>query len=100
VEKLEVELRPWANDEKVSVRLFAWTDRWVCIDARAATKNGWAWQWTFEGRLLGEFGGREIVGGLENTLDCVHNMDPRKTRELADIWGSLLAQGPKRIEPD
>lgn len=96
-EKVELEFRTWGERGKTCVRVYAWADRWAWIDARAATKQGWAWEWNYEGRLLGEFGGREAVGGIEDTLQQAHNMEPRRMQELTDIWARLLAQGPKRF---
>jgi hypothetical protein len=98
-EKIELEFRPSIDGCKVCVRAFAWSDRWMWIDARSATKQGWAWEWNYEGRLLGEYGGREVVGSIEVILSKVYNIEPRRTGELTNVWTRLLAQGPKRFQP-
>lgn len=97
VEKMELALHPLASGHSVCLRVFAWEDRWIWLDARAATKRGWAWEWTYEGRLLGEYSGREIVEGIETTLTSILGIESRGTGELTDVWAGLLAQGPKAI---
>ena len=96
-ERLEIEIRPSRLNEKVCVRLLFWEDRWAWIDARASGKKGWLWEWTYDGRLLGEYSGRHIVQALEETLETTYRLTAGRTNELAKIWTHMLATGPKEV---
>jgi hypothetical protein len=76
----------------VRLRLFIWDDRWVVVDARVATKSsGWAWEFTAQGRLVGNEA-RTLVGALEASVDAAaaHSSD-----DMERVWKSLLATGPR-----
>ncbi len=79
------------------LRLHAWPDRWVWLDARCPTKKGWAWSWTYEGRLLGEHSASAIIKTIEDTLGPLHRMDSSKTDEFSTLWKPLLARGPVEV---
>ena len=93
-EKMELEVR---LTNKTSVRVFAWSDRWLWVDARASAKKGWAWEWTRDGRLLGGCGGKDVVGAIENTLSKTHFVDSQQTDVFTEIWKRLLARGPEEV---
>ena len=92
LERLEIDLVKY---DEASLRLHAWPDRLIWLDARRLTKKGWAWSWTREGRLLGE--PRLVIAALEQTLDILFEMDASRTRELDGPWSQLLARGPIEI---
>ena len=97
-EKLELTLRQSSSPKGLQLRLFAWPDRWVWVDARQAAKKGWKWEWTHEGRLLGVFGGRDLISAVEKALfDSIDDDFNPVTSEVAEIWRPLLAKGPVRV---
>jgi len=95
LEKLELDFRESRTYNGMTCRLFVWPDRWVWVDARKATKKGWEWEWTFEGRLLGGYGGRELISAIEEALfeSTDENFKPIMF-EVKEIWRPLLAKGP------
>ena len=98
LEKLELHLRDSRSSNGMQCRLFVWPDRWIWIDARKGAKKGWEWEWTFEGRLLGEFGGRELISAVEKALfDSIDEHFKPVMSEVEEIWRPLLAKGPIRV---
>lgn len=93
-EKLEVTFRRRPNTKSVTVRLFAWSDRWVWIDAREPTKQGWKWEWTAEGRVSGAGLGKKIVDALERTIAASGEASETIQDDLQLLWKPLLATGP------
>ncbi|MCB1475137.1 MAG: hypothetical protein H6883_15015 [Rhodobiaceae bacterium] len=77
--------------------LHAWPDRWIWVDARESRKNaGWLWEWTFEGRLVGHLGARDLIEMFERTVFQVVDAQGRpNVDEVAGIWKHCLATGPK-----
>lgn len=94
MERLEIYL---PNYDKVVLRLHAWPDRSIWLDARRSSKQGWVWSWTHEGRLLRSHGAKEVIEALEETLDTLFEMNSLRTQELSGPWNALLAQGPKEV---
>jgi hypothetical protein len=94
MERLEIYLPyfDWAI-----LRLHAWPDRMIWVDARQSAKKGWAWSWTQDGRLLGDCSARDVIGALEDTIGPLQQMDSSRTRELCASWSHLLAKGPREI---
>ena len=100
VEKV-LEATSGAEDEKLEIscdvgparlRLFAWADRWIFIDARTATKTGgWEWEFSQQGRLLGGEA-RALIGVFERSIDATAM---KSTESLEDVWKPLLASGPR-----
>lgn len=79
------------------LRLHAWQNRWIWLDARRGTKTGWAWSWSLEGRLLGECSGQNVIEALEETHDLLYQMDSSRTPELSEPWKKLLGRGPLEV---
>jgi hypothetical protein len=96
-ERLEIYLEDGTRQRGALLRLHAWPDRWIWVDARRSTKTGWAWEWTYEGRLLGKHAGQDVVEALEKTYDLLPSMDAALTQELVKPWKRLLAKGPLEI---
>lgn len=94
LEKMELEIGLWRRD---CLRLHACSDRWLWVDGRAPAKKGWAWEWSYDGRLAGTFTGREVVGAIEKTLDQIGRSKPPAVHELTGIWKKLLARGPEEV---
>src|ERR1700687_369405 len=63
-ERLEVHLPMW---DWGLLRLHAWPDRMIWLDACRPSKKGWVWAWTYEGRLLGECAASDVIKALEET---------------------------------
>jgi hypothetical protein len=95
-ERLDVEL--WEpRGKKFMIRMMLWEDRFCWVDCRAPQKLGWAWEWSNEGRLLGEYDGRRLLELLERTLSLCHSMERSKVGEFGEVWRKVLAKGPKRL---
>jgi hypothetical protein len=93
-ERLEIHLPMWSWGR---LRLVAWPNRFIWLDARCPTKKGWAWSWTYDGRLLGEYAAPDVIKAIEDTLGPLHNMDSSKTGEFCKPWIRLLARGPTEV---
>jgi hypothetical protein len=93
--RVDLEISHRIQGSLISVRLVAWGDRWVWVDARKGGKSGWVWFKTIEGRFIGPNGAQDLMRRLEATLDVSHQQDPQA--HIEEIWSSCLAQGPKRL---
>lgn len=87
-EKLEITCE--GNIQKL--RLFLWEDRWVFVDARISSKQGWTWEFTHQGRLMGIADARTLVAALEQSIEASSLGD---STTLEGLWRPLLAQGPR-----
>jgi hypothetical protein len=76
------------------LRLFVWQDRWVFVDARTPTKEGWAWEFTTQGRLVGGVEARALVAALEATIEASFL---ESSAALERVWTPLLATGPRPV---
>lgn len=93
-EKIELE---FLKIRGVSIRIFLWSDRLIWIDSRAHCRNGWIWDWSCEGRVLGSLSGREIVKSVEDMLDLSSTMSTENLGNFAKIWEGKLARGLRLI---
>lgn len=96
VERLEIRIGNTSRNAAL-LRLHAWPDRQIWLDARHSLKTGWAWAWTYDGRLLGKHQGQDVIAALEETLASMFEMDQSRTDELAKPWKALLARGPSAV---
>lgn len=94
VERLEIHL---PKHDGALLRLHAWPDRMIWLDARRSAKTGWAWSWTKEGRLLGTCSAVDAVQTLEATFDHLFEMTAAQVDELSEPWNALLAGGPRLV---
>jgi hypothetical protein len=92
--RLEIDLLKY---DDATIRLWAWPDRQIWLDARRPAKKGWAWSWTYEGRLLGERSAPDIIAALEETFDMLYQMDSTRVSVLDRPWVKLLAKGPRPV---
>jgi hypothetical protein len=83
----------------VQLRVHAWGDRWVWVDARRNSKAGWMWEYTNEGRFILPGGARGLVELIERTMDCAHLAASDVVRAIAALWSRCLAVGPRPIDP-
>ena len=93
-EKMELDIQLWTRNR---LKVHAWSDRWLWVDARAPTKKGWAWEWDYDGRLLGPLTGTEVIGAIEETIDGISGAKSDAVNELTGIWQKLLARGPEEV---
>lgn len=97
-ERLELKLQARSSSKGERLRLHAWPDRWIWVDARKGAKKGWEWEWTFDGRLLGAFTGRDLIAAVEESLAFSFYSDTApQSYDVSNIWQPLLAKGPTRI---
>jgi hypothetical protein len=99
-EKLELHIDENTSRRSPGLRLFAWVDRSLWIDARAISdkgKKGWKWTWTAEGRLVGGLSGCNLVSAIEQSSRLLHGMDGSQTGRFDEIWNPLLARGPMTV---
>lgn len=89
-ERLELKIR----DGACTIRMHAWSDRYIWLDCRKPAKSGWDWSWTHEGRLLGD-DARQLVEKLERTIKLSWIMTPDCVSDFGEIWTGSLATGPK-----
>lgn len=94
MERLEIHLPKY---DGALLRLHAWPDRKIWLDARRSAKKGWAWSWTKEGRLLGTWSAAEAMQILEATFDRLYEMTADHVDELSEPWNALLADGPRLV---
>jgi len=66
VEKIELSIQSSRSIHNIRIRLYAWSDRWVWIDARKSESEGWAWEYTTEGRLNGSASERALMAALKS----------------------------------
>lgn len=97
IEKIEIEFDLYDDSRGTAVRLSAWEDGWLWIDAYALKKNGRRWEWSYEGRLLGEFNGRDVIAALEDTINTASFRKAGKTDDFTEIWHKMLARGPAPV---
>lgn len=81
----------------VKLRVRAWGDRWVWVDARRVSKSGWVWEFTSEGRLLPSSAARDLVSRTEETMDASFLPVSDVSRTISAIWSKCLATGPRRV---
>jgi hypothetical protein len=94
MERLEIELVEY---EKITLRLHAWPDRLIWLDARRSAKRGWAWVWHYDGRLLGRSSPSKVIEALEVSRALLHDMNASRTQFLAEPWARLIARGPRPV---
>jgi hypothetical protein len=83
--------------DSASLRLWAWPDRFIRLEARRPMKKGLAWSWAYDGRLLGERSASEVIAALEETYGLFYEMEASRTNAFSGPWERLLARGPQAI---
>ena len=93
--RLDVTISYRVDGARVSMRLKVWADRWVWFDARCASKLGWVWSHTAEGRFISDNGARDLVARAEKAMDASHLEIKKVEAEMERIWSTNLATGPR-----
>lgn len=98
---LEIDCGTRIDGKMATIRIQAWEDRWLWIDARmsgSAKKGGWAWAWTIEGRYLAGDKTSAIVEALEASIFEIATRLPSAVPEaLSLIFKGLLSADLKRL---
>ena len=97
LERGETMLAFRVDGRSVILRVHAWQDRWLWVDARHSSKRGWTWEFTAQGRFLPAAGARAVVAKVEEMLRAAHLPPADVPRSMAVIWARTLAAGPKRV---
>jgi len=95
-ERLEVLYRASRRPRAPMVRVHAWSDRWVWVDAREQGNEGWKWSCEAQGRFARQPVGKELVRALEGTIRIVGAAAEREAN-FRQIWLPLLAAGPRGL---
>lgn len=93
--RLEFEARSKSRRSQAFLQVYFWEDRWIWIDAREASKDGWKWEWTSEGRVAPHRWGRPLTKKIEDTFELTSYADNRVPEQLECEWGTFLAAGPR-----
>jgi hypothetical protein len=96
-EKLELVYRSRHGGYRPSVGCWVWEDNSCWVRASQGSKNGWLWQWDYEGRLFSDDIGRTLVSALEGTMGLVGEMSTDRIRDFDEIWEPILACGPRPV---
>ena len=78
------------------LRVHAWEDRWLWIDARHSSKLGWLWEFNTEGRLLPPPSPTAVITRIEAMMDVAHQPPADVPRLMSAIWTHALARGLRR----
>jgi len=84
------------DGRSVIVRVHAWPDRWVWVDARHSVRGGWQWQFTTQGRFIVD-GARALVANAEKTVHAAHRPAGEVPAAMHAIWDGVLISGIRRI---
>ena len=91
VGRTDVRIAYRVQGARISLRLTAWGDRWVWVDARRSSKLGWAWESTSKGRFFAPDEARDLVARVEETLSACHLPVGDVPRAISAIWSECLA---------
>jgi hypothetical protein len=95
--RTDLTIRYRVEGAHVQLRVRAWGDRWIWVDARRSSKAGWVWEYTNEGRFISPSGAGGLVELVEQTMNCAHLAASEVSRAVAAIWSKCLAIGPRRV---
>jgi len=97
MEKMEVTLRQFGSPRSTTIRVYYWQDRWVWIDAREASKRGWLWSFTSEGRMKGGKAGMDLLAYVEQFNDLLPIDGSQPDNLAASFWQRRLLGGPRPV---
>ena len=103
-----IELREGVTEQRVEITftkrprqkltLTLWEDRTVEVRASEAIwQVGWKFQYARSGRFVGVGGPQELVRATEASLSKMFEMTSKNVGQLDELWGPLLAVGPRPI---
>ena len=94
-EKLELTVEPLVP-RRAYVRVFLWADRFIWVDARQPSKNGWRFSWSKEGQLVGRKRG-QLQKTIEQTIDELAGDPTRVDATLEELWAPIISTGLRSI---
>ena len=97
IHRSETTLQLRVDGRSVIVRVHAWPDHRVWIDARHSVRGGWRWQFTTQGRFVEAGGARALVGNVEKMLRAAHRPANEAPDAMQAIWDGALICGTRRI---
>jgi hypothetical protein len=97
LERGETTLAFRVDGRGVLIRVHAWEDRWVWLDARHSSKAGWIWQFTAQGRLVKSPRTPAVISRVESMMRAAYLPPTEVPRAMAAIWVHCLAPGPARV---
>jgi len=96
--RIDITLSFRLRGKPATFRLHVWGDRWIWIDARRPSKNGWLWEYTTEGRITDVNDLPRLVERSEQSLDAAHLDDQEVAKRLREIWSTSLASTPRIVK--
>ena len=96
IEKLELTIE-LSVPSLTTIRVFVWADRFIWVDARRGSKDGWTFSWTKEGQLVGRRKGQLRVA-IEKTLEAAGLIQSEDTSTLDEIWTPVVSTGLRAVE--
>jgi hypothetical protein len=97
IHRAETTIQLRIEGRSVIVRVHAWPDRRVWIDARHSIRGGWRWQFTTQGRFVNAVGARALVANVEKMLRTAQRPAGEVPDAMRAIWSDLLIGGARRI---
>ena len=91
-ERIELRLAE-RSTRGLRLTLWLWDDRCCWFDARRGAKSGWAFEWSYDGRLVGELAGRGLIEALEKAHELIAVYEGN-AEQLTSLWRPLLLRGP------
>jgi hypothetical protein len=93
IEKLEIQFILPVNN--ATIRIYLWEDRWMWIDIRESSKQGWMFDWSKEGRIGGK-NSIDIRQAIESTITLSSSLRDGRSRDFEACWSQIALGGPKK----
>lgn len=82
------------SPQSTRIRVHLWDDRWLWVDVRQASKNGWVFEWRHEGRV-GDTDPTVVVNAVLQTVRGHYGQDlSAALDELDSLWPTIAKNGP------
>ena len=82
------------SPQSTRIRVHLWDDRWLWIDVRQASKNGWVFEWQHEGRV-GDTDPTVVVNAVLRTVRGHYGQNlSAALDELDSLWPKIAKNGP------
>ena len=62
-----------------------------------ASKSGWAFEWSTDGRAAGGMSGEKLTAAIEETFDVISMAGTADDAALGQMWTPILLRGPKVV---
>jgi hypothetical protein len=95
--RVDIDVAYRVRSARVSFRLIVWGDRQIWVDVRRASKVGWVWAVTLEGRFVSANGARDLVERIEQTLSASWGDAEEIPSMIGAVWSKSLAKGPRAL---